>query len=529
MKVVSGGRSFQGSADDRSVIRVQGGSLPRNVADAEQLLAAATRKDPSLGVFQRGGILVRTTRLPVATSTDGIRRAAGTLQILPIGPDLLRLKLTECATWERFDRKSKDWVQTDASASVARTLEEAAGLWTNTPALHGIIEAPALRPDGTILDTPGYDEGSGLYLDPGIAELRAVPLQPTQEDARFALDRLFSIVDKFPFLDIPSLSVAVALLITPLVRHALRAAPLFVISAPKMGSGKTLLAHLPAYIATGRPPALISQSETPDEERKRLLAILLEGSAVTVIDNIERPLKSDVLCTALTEPVIRDRILGSTRTISAPTTTTWVATGNNVRIDGDLSSRTLLCTLDPRCERPEERDFAINLHNYVPGHRGELAAAALTVVRAYIAAGCPAVNAPTFGRYEDWCKYVRNPLVWLGMADPCETRKAIEARDPVRDNLGNLLESWWSVFGDGSETAASVIESISDIPPAGMTEDLHSLRSAVLAVAEERGRIDGRRFGNFLSKHERRIERGLRFERNGTRQHALIWRVKREA
>ena len=87
--------------------------------------------------------------------------------------------------------------------------------------------------------------------------------------------------------------MALALLITPLIRYAVRGAPLTGISAPKMGSGKTLLSHLPAYIATGRSPALMAQADDPNEEKKRLLALLLEGSIVTVLDNCERPLKSD--------------------------------------------------------------------------------------------------------------------------------------------------------------------------------------------------------------------------------------------
>src|SRR5439155_23583152 len=130
------------------------------------------------------------------------------------------------------------------------------------------------------------------------------------------------------------------------------------------------------------------------------------------------------------------------KTVSAPTTTTWIATGNNLQITGDLSSRTLLCTLDPQCEHPEERQFGADLHEYVPKFRFELVPAALTIVRAYIAAGCPDVKVPVFGRYEEWSRYVRQPLVWLGLADPCETKHVIAARDHVRNELGNLLEAW---------------------------------------------------------------------------------------
>jgi Toprim domain len=445
-------------------IRCYGGSLPQNVADAERLLAEATCREPAYGVYQRGGVLTRIARLPVATTADGIRRAAGSLQILTAGPDYLRLRLTEIATWLKFDKRSGEWVPTDAPAGVARTLADMSGMWPHTRNLAGIIEAPAMRPDGSIIARAGYDAESGLYLDPGDISFPAIPERPVRRDAVAALDLLLEITAGFPFVDEPSKAVALALLITPLIRHAVRAAPLTAISAPKMGSGKTLLSHLPAYIATGRPPALMAQADDPNAEKKRLLALLLEGSPVTVLDNCERPLKSDALCTALTETTIRDRVLGSTRTISVPTSTAWLCTGNNLRIDGDLSSRALLCTLDPQCERPEEREFEIDLHVDVPRRRGQLAVAALTIVKAYLAAGAPRQNIPNFGRFEAWSRFTREPLVWLGMADPCETRRTVEARDLVRDKLGNLLETWRSVFGGSGETVAAAIKATEQEP-----------------------------------------------------------------
>jgi hypothetical protein len=251
-----------------------------------------------------------------------------------------------------------------------------------------------------------------------------------------------------------------------------------------------------------------------------------------VLDNCERPLKSDALCTALTEVVIRDRILGSTRTISVPTTTTWIATGNALAIDGDLSSRTLLCTLDPQCERPEERDFSVDLHAYVPHRRGELAAAALTLVKAFLAADAPRQKIPTFGRFEAWSRFAREPLVWLGCADPCESRRAIEARDPVRERLGNLLEAWHAVFGDREQTiAAAIQETESEYMVAAMArgdgsaDALHALRNALEAVGEDRGRLDGRRLGAFLAKHAGRIERGFRADQVGARRGVALWSV----
>lgn len=500
----------------RPVIKIKGGSLPANIIAAERELA-------NTGIYQRGGLLVRLARLAATTESRGIARSAGTLQILPVNADVLRMRLGECITWARYDERKKEWVKTDTPLPVAKTLVDLPGQWPNVPALNGIVETPALRVDGTILDAPGYD-ASGLYFDPGDTIFSSVPATPTREDAEAALDKLLAIVKGFPFSDEFGLAVAVAMLLTPLIRFAVRAAPMFVISAPKMGSGKTLLAHLPSYIATGRPPALMSQPDSPEEERKRLLALLSEGSAITVIDNIERPLKSDVLCTVLTEPVIRDRLLGVSRTITVPTTTTWIATGNNIRIDGDLTSRCLLCKLDPGCERPEERRFMVNLHEAVPAKRAELAQAALTIVAAHRAAGTPDSGLTTYGRFEDWSALVRAPLVWLGMADPCGSRSAIESRDPIRDNLGNLLESWFESFGFAPQTLSTVLQLVLG----DMAGEYEELRSAIFTVAEERGKMSARMLGNFIARHEKRIERGLKFERTGERKHAVLWGIQSE-
>jgi hypothetical protein len=110
-----------------------------------------------------------------------------------------------------------------------------------------------------------------------------------------------------------------AAFITALIRRSLRSAPLFAFSAPKMASGKTLLASCVGYIATGRAPAMMTQGDDSESERKRLFALLLEGVPIIVIDNLERPLASDALCSILTEPVFSDRLLGVSRTASVPT------------------------------------------------------------------------------------------------------------------------------------------------------------------------------------------------------------------
>jgi hypothetical protein len=237
--------------DGRPTIRLAGGTLASNVIEAEAALAVATRAEPTRGIYQRAGQLVRVVRLNAATEAGGIKRAEDALVITPASPDVVRLRLAESATWLRFAKREREWSVADPPPDVARILTNAAGCWPNTPHLVGIVEAPTLRPDRSVIERPGYDEISGLYFDPGATDFAPIPDKPTLRQAEAALAKLLEILRGFPFVDDPSRAVALAMIMTPLVRHAARAAPLFAISAPDQGSGKTLLGHLPAYVATG--------------------------------------------------------------------------------------------------------------------------------------------------------------------------------------------------------------------------------------------------------------------------------------
>ena len=106
------------------------------------------------------------------------------------------------------------------------------------------------------------------------------------------------------------------------------------------------------------------------------------------------------------------------KTGTAPTLCCWIATGNNLVVAGDLTTRIVPCNLDPQVERPEEREFSRNLYDWIPANRPRLIQAGLTVLRAYIVAGKPKQPIKNFARFEDWSGLVRSALVWLGETDP---------------------------------------------------------------------------------------------------------------
>ncbi len=428
-------------------------------------------------------------------------------------------KLTDLIAWKRLDRKTGELYPVDCPERIALTLLSRSGAW-NVPPLIGVIDCPTLRSDGGVLAIEGYDRSSGLYVALGGQKWPEVPDQPTQEDARIALQKLLWLLKDFPFLEPADRSVALAAILTALIRPSLRTAPLFAFRAAKMGSGKSLLADVVSLISTGRAAAVMSQGADENEDKKRMLPILSEGDPVAVIDNIERPFGSAALCSILTQSTWRDRVLGASRTMTLPTTnTTWIATGNNIIFDGDITTRVVVCDLDPRCERPEERKFDLNLHRFIPQHREELAIAGLTILRAYHVAGRPDMDLSVFGRFEDWSDWIRSALVWMGEADPCDTRRRVEETDPVRSELTSLLVTLHARFGDREFRVADVLADLSLDP---------SLSEAVtpIVAAAKPGQGHAQCLGLFFLRVHRRPEAGRRLVRCSTRGGSGMWRVE---
>src|SRR5215813_1272359 len=98
----------------------------------------------------------------------------------------------------------------------------------------------------------------------------------------------------------------------------------------------------------------------------------------------------------------------------------WLASGNNMQFQGDVARRVVPIALDPKMERPEERtDFKHNpLLPWVEQERPRLTIAALTILKAYFTASCPAQDIAPLGSFEAWSNLVRQALIWADEADP---------------------------------------------------------------------------------------------------------------
>lgn len=473
--------------------------------------------NPSLGIYSRGDDLVRavTYSMPARTLTvakqgENVERPDGAVIIATLSDVALVETLTRHARFVKWDGRADKFVPCDCPAEVARMILANKGHGWTVPRLRAVISAPTLRPDGTVLSTPGYDEATGLLLV-GDRIWRQVPDSPSKRDALNALDALVEPIDAFPFVDNSDRSAALALLITSVMRPCLRTVPMFTVTAPAAGTGKSLLIDVAAILATGRKAAVVTPTQDEAELEKRIGAAALAGDQIISIDNVTHILRSDQLCQLLTQEEVQVRVLGASKNVRIPSTALICATGNNLSIHGDLNRRAIRIRLDAKCERPDERRFDRDPTSLASRKRAELVAAALTVVRAYLSAGAPSQASP-MGSFEDWSDTVRSALIWLGMGDCRGDVDAMRADDPEKAELAEIIDA----LPTGRFTVREIAHNVSESP---------EMREVFAGFIGRNGVFATKSFGRYLARFRGTIIGGRSIELAAKDIHGAVWQV----
>ncbi|MGA7873042.1 MAG: hypothetical protein WCA22_19300 [Candidatus Binatus sp.] len=415
------------------------------------------------GLFQPGDLLVRTTTLSAedVEKEKLIRRKAGSVILRRATAPMLEDIFGRAIHWvvrvpdkDKVPGSFKDKV-IDCPPKVAAIYLSREGMW-RLPRLTGIIEAPIMRPDGSVLTAPGYDEATGLLLQSPIA-WPALPA-PSKGAAEAAAKCLIEPFDEFPFSSRAGSSVLLSAMLTGLQRRLLPTAPAHAFDASIQAAGKTIQGDCVSLFLTGREIASMTFNSNEEEFRKKLMAGLVAGDAIFEIDNITKPLRSDTLASILTKTLHSDRIMGLGENRSVPTNCLFILTGNNLQFSGDMPSRVISSRVEPDCERPEERTFKIcNLRAHVLERRPQFVKAALTILQSYFHAGRPPQGLKPFGRFEQWSDEIRSAIVWAGLPDPFLSRDEVIDADPERDAALAVLENWFRVLADAQTTIQALI------------------------------------------------------------------------
>ena len=334
--------------------------------------------------------------------------------------------------------------------------------------LRGVVDAPTLRPDGTVIDRPGYDESTWLYVNIDPKLWKTLPVNPTRADARAAVKLLYDLVAETPFAEPIHRATWLALVLSMVGRFYIAGnVPLFAFTANAPGVGKGTLVDLATIIATGRPapkwaPVSGRTVDAEAEERKRLVAVGLDGTPCVCIDNIKAgdPLGTPALDSALTCGQDRtlgffaDRMLGKTATLKVPWSCVLTATGNNLVVVGDMARRTLMCRLTTNNPDPETLVYRHHprIAEYCMENRVELLTAVLTILVAHhnaLARG-EAEPLPTIASYGGWSDHARSPVAWADPdgCDPWASNAEVKAdAQPEEAEMLTFLGAWHTAFG----------------------------------------------------------------------------------
>jgi len=407
------------------------------------------------------------------------------------------------------------------------------------PQLSAVVSAPSLRLDGSMIDVPGHDRESGILFLSEQTEVAKVPRIPTINEVVNAAKTLWATISTFPFVSEIDRGVAFAALMTACVRATLPTAPGFGFNAPAAGTGKTLLAQVIGTIAAGSPPAVLPPVDSNEEEtRKRLFAAVREGHPVLLLDNVREPLGSASLDAFLTSAAYTDRVLGASETAVALNRSLFMVTGNNLRIVGDTCRRILVCRLDANLEHPFLRRFERDPLQDALSSRQRLVVAGLTIVRGWIAAGCPRLADGSVASFDDWDRLVRQPLVWLAsleevreslppFADPVQATAVALESDPETMKLRALLVAWRACFGNDGVWVKHVIDTC-DLAKGTMQDSLAPLVAALEDIAYDGRQVSSRALGRYLERFEGRHVAGMVIRRAGISRGLMRWRVQKE-
>lgn len=510
--------------DERPTIQVRAGELPEAVDQAEAVLI-----DSGVDIYQHGTRLVRVGQWVMEAAPGGkkkpLHRPHGSGVLIDITPDWMTDALARAARWEKWDARKGELKRVDAPGRVAATLISRVGSW-RFPPLVGFCDSPTLDLEGRVVVSAGYDAGSGLYLShPPSIEPMVTTDRHLAEWGRETLEEAFG---TFPFVSAGDRAACLALLLTVLLRRLLPSAPIGAVSASTPGTGKSKLVDAIAAIATGRAAAVVGIGSTPEELEKRVDSVLLKGDTLASFDNVDRPIKSDVLCQVSTQAVKSIRVMGLSKIVEAPTNVALMMTGNNLTLVGDLVRRCVVVNLDAGCERPELREFERDAIEYVIANRQALIRAALAISKSYIDAGAPKVRAPPYGSFETWDRMVRRPLIWCGCADPLAPAEAMRDQDHELVGMRDLLEHWLALFKEPM-TAADLTEAIKARQLSigeGSEPRYPELYSAGVQVMGDAHKWGPRELGYRLRAMSGRLFDGRRIVKTDKSKTGVRWRVE---
>lgn len=405
--------------------------------------------------------------------------------------------------------------------------------------LESVTGLPYATADGCEVLSPGYCERTGVY-NTMLDDVPDIAQTPTKTDVLEALKTLYAPWSNYQWASPADRAGMVSAIFTAVLRPAMQTAPGFFFDAPVQGSGKTKAALALGALMIGDSAGItpfVSSRNQEEEYSKSIIAILRSDRRFWLIDNVTGLFESAALAGLITSGRVQGRILGMSKEGNFAGRLLLCATGNNATLGSDLHRRFVCCRIDTGVERPTDISHHFEPAQSALASRMQIAAAVLTVLRAYRQATPVALVGGS--DFREWSALVREPIVWLQeqgyaveagigeLSDPARAFGGGEASsDPAQEGLVQLLT------GLSTYQKLPKLFTANDVFKAFQAAELRPqmpealIREALENLSNSSKPMTARTIGIIL-KHRRDRRAGkLRLHSTGKNSFGTLWQVR---
>lgn len=423
---------------------------------------------------------------PTLDKTEFFRQMGGVIQVSGGGTGFTTSALTNPELSETILSHFM-WIETsfklvknsNPQQRVIRSVIRA--LSTALPELHAVRPHPVVDPtDGTLV-TKGFIESIG-YLVGG--EKVTVPAKVSARDIA-AFRRLFfdEMLGEFPFRSSMDKVNFLACLIQSIVKPLIDGpTPLYVITAGREGSGKSLLSYIVSMLLTGKDPISQTLPRSEAERKKLLIAVLGGQESICIFDNADGEIRSDSIASTITSLHVGDRRMHSSAIQIRANNVLWLLNGNNCRFSRAIARRVVPIELE--IKSTERTSYQIpDLRGWVRSNRKALLDGILLLVKNYLDKGKPAFGGTLLDSFESWSTVLGGVIESAGIEGFLGNLDDFRARSNVEDLAWeSLLNAWFHKFGETKVTPGTLAEMIRESKldaPCRSNGSLNSLATAL--------------------------------------------------
>lgn len=362
------------------------------------------------------------------------------------------------------------------------------------PKLKAIRAKPFIDTNGDIFYKQGFSAKDNLYLVNSLTKPSWV--KECNPDREWCKEKVRKFIDEylhaFPWRSESDKMGFLCLMLTPLVAvHLNQRTPLFVLEANQPSSGKTVLGMIASKIIEND-YQLGEATSNIEEARKQITSILKNGTGLYILDNVTGNLPR-IWERVITSPQYSDRLLGSNTQMLLNNQTTWVATGNNMEITGDLFRRVFILQLESNVADPskltDKKEFFKSLQDKLENEQEDLYWTLMLVCKSFIQSGHEVKDAywPSFPR---WYSFFEGLLNWLDLPSIKKCKDSVQEKHTIQDDFKNIcvhLDHLQNKTG-GAVSPTAILETMNSFDPdRDCPVDIDAVQTSYLKSAENLG------------------------------------------